>query len=359
MPSNVGAARIGRGKASTSQNRNCDVLGFSTTEQDWSGGLKSTVTRWLSPQLRCGRARRFAARYSTQESSRGLHSKQQRYRKCPQTASSLVIAIPRFSVYFTTRKDLATFMPELEADSKDDLTSVNEFGQPVGFAMTDWTPPPFPPHSTLVGRHCQLEPLTAARHARDFWDAQSDDPKGASWTYMLNGPFSSFNEFEEYCLSTEKTREPQIYAIVVDGHAVGMIAYMRIDPSHGVMEVGRIYYTSRLQRTCAAAEAMYLLAANAFKLGYRRYEWKCDSCNLPSRGAATRYGFTYEGLFRQAVVYKGRNRDTTWFSIIDGDWAAGLKKAYERWLEPSNFDEHGRQKLKLSELTAPFVRARS
>ncbi|KAG6608751.1 Gcn5-related n-acetyltransferase [Phytophthora cinnamomi] len=253
----------------------------------------------------------------------------------------------------------STPMPELQANPKGNSPAVNEFDQPVGFAMQDWTPPPFPPHSTLVGRYCQLEPLSAARHARDFWDAQSDDPKGANWTYMLNGPFSSFKEFEEYCLGTEKSREPQIYAIVVDEHAVGMIAYMRIDPSHGVMEVGRIYYTSRLQRTCAAAEAMYLLAANAFRLGYRRYEWKCDSCNLPSRSAATRFGFTYEGLFRQAVVYKGRNRDTTWFSIIDGDWNGGLKQAYERWLEPSNFDESGQQKLKLSELTAPFVHAAS
>ncbi|EGZ29295.1 hypothetical protein PHYSODRAFT_309723 [Phytophthora sojae] len=176
---------------------------------------------------------------------------------------------------------------------------------------------------------------------------------------QLDLPFTTFNEFEEYCLSTEKVRDSQIYAIVVDGHAVGMTAYMRINPDEGVIEVGRVFYTSRLQRTRAAAEALYLLAANAFKLGYRRYEWKCDSCNLPSRYAATRYGFTFEGLFRQAVVYKGRNRDTTWFSIIDQDWNAGLKEAYERWLEPSNFDENGQQKLKLSELTAPFVHATS
>ncbi|GMF16423.1 unnamed protein product [Phytophthora lilii] len=175
---------------------------------------------------------------------------------------------------------------------------------------------------------------------------------------MLNGPCATFQELEEYFMSTEQSREPQIYAIVVDGHAVGMIASMRIDPSHGVIEVGRIYYTSKLQKTCAAAEAMYLLAANAFQLGYRWYEWKCDSCNLPSRAAATRYRFTFEGLFRQVIVYKGRNRDTTWFSIIDGDWNNGLKDAYERWLDSSNFDENGRQKLKLSELTAPFVRAK-
>ncbi|ETO81136.1 hypothetical protein F444_04493 [Phytophthora nicotianae P1976] len=172
---------------------------------------------------------------------------------------------------------------------------------------------------------------------------------------MINGPFKDFDEFEAYCLSTEKAREPQIYAIVVNGRAVGMIAYMRVDPFNGVMEVGRIYYTSRMQKTPAGAEAMYLLAANAFKLGYRRYEWKCDSCNIPSRNAATRFGFTYEGLFRQAIVYKGRNRDTTWFSITDGNWIGGLKDAYQRWLEPNNFDGNGQQKLKLSEPISPFV----
>ncbi|POM66662.1 GNAT family acetyltransferase, partial [Phytophthora palmivora] len=171
---------------------------------------------------------------------------------------------------------------------------------------------------------------------------------------MLNGPFKTFNEFEAYCLSTEKSREPQIYAIVVDGHAVGMIAYMQAHPSNGIAEVGRIYYTSKLQKTPAATEAMYLLIANAFKLGYRRYEWKCDSCNLASRNAATRYGFTYEGLFRQAMIYKSRNRDTTQFSIIDVDWNGGLNDAYKRWLKSSNFDENGQQILRLSELTAPF-----
>jgi hypothetical protein len=131
---------------------------------------------------------------------------------------------------------------------------------------------------------------------------------------------------------------------------------MRIEPKHGVIEVGNIYFSPALARTRAATEAMFLLMANAFALGYRRYEWKCDSCNLPSRAAATRFGFTYEGLFRQAIVNKGRNRDTTWFAIIDGDWNGGLKDAYLRWLDPANFDTAGKQKLRLSGLTAPFVR---
>jgi RimJ/RimL family protein N-acetyltransferase len=134
---------------------------------------------------------------------------------------------------------------------------------------------------------------------------------------------------------------------------------MRIEPKHGVIEVGNIYFSPRLARTRAATEAMYLLMANAFGLGYRRYEWKCDSCNLPSRAAATRFGFTYEGLFRQAIVNKGRNRDTSWFAIIDADWNGGLRDAYLRWLSEDNFDVNGAQKLRLSELTAPFVHARS
>ncbi|KAG3048463.1 hypothetical protein PC121_g19462 [Phytophthora cactorum] len=202
------------------------------------------------------------------------------------------------------------------ADSSDNAPAINAFGQPVGFALPDWAPPPFPPHKTLMGRYCHLEPLNAGRHAQELWTAQSDDPKGVA-------------------------------------------AYLRIVPSHGVIEIGHIYYSSQLAKTRAATEAMYLLADNAFKLGYRRYEWKCDSFNQPSRNAAARLGFTCEGTFRQPIVYKGRNRDTSWLSIIDVDWNRGLKSSFERWLEPSNFDGYGQQKLKLSELTAPFVHATS
>lgn len=235
----------------------------------------------------------------------------------------------------------------------------NELGQPIGFAVPDWQPPPFPPHVELKGRHCRIEPLLAARHARDLWEAQAEDTTGATWTYLFNGPFADFPAFETWMRGLEPSRDPQFYAIVVDGRAVGMASYLRIDPKHGVIEIGHIYYSPRLARTRAATEAMYLFMANAFALGYRRYEWKCDSCNLPSRAAATRYGFTYEGKFRQAIVYKDRNRDTCWFSIIDADWHAGLKDAYLLWLDPANFDERGVQRQRFSALTAPFVHARS
>ncbi|HEU4780831.1 MAG TPA: GNAT family protein [Steroidobacteraceae bacterium] len=237
---------------------------------------------------------------------------------------------------------------------------LNEFGQPIGFDLPGWKPPAFPPHVSLRGRYCQLEPLNAARHARDIFEAQAEDTAGARWTYLFHGPYHDFAEYEKWAKEAEGSRDPQFYAIVdvATGRAVGSCTYMRIEPKHGVIEIGNIYFSPRLGRTRAATEAMYLMMANAFELGYRRYEWKCDSCNLPSRAAAVRFGFTYEGMFRQAIVNKGRNRDTTWFAIIDGDWNGGLRDAYLRWLDPANFDAQGAQTLKLSGLTAPYVHAR-
>jgi RimJ/RimL family protein N-acetyltransferase len=236
---------------------------------------------------------------------------------------------------------------------------VNEFGQPIGFELEGWKPPLFPPHATLTGQYCRLDPLAASKHAADLWEAQAEDLRGVRWTYLFSGPFEDFAAFERYLADAEVSRDPQFYAIVVGERAIGLAAYLRIEPRHGVIEIGHIYYSPRLARSRAATEAMYLFMANAFDLGYRRYEWKCDSCNLPSRAAARRLGFTFEGTFRQAIVYKGRNRDTTWFSVIDRDWQGGLREAYRRWLDPGNFDASGKQRLRLSELTARFVHARA
>ena len=238
-----------------------------------------------------------------------------------------------------------------------DPPRTNELGQPIGRALPGWSAPPFPPHVALDGQYCRLEPLDS-RHARDLWEAQGDDPQGARWTYSFHGPYADRADYENWVRGAQASRDPQFYAVVdaADGRACGSCAYMRIEPKHGVIEIGNIYFSPRLARTRAATEAMYLLMANAFGLGYRRYEWKCDSCNLPSRAAATRFGFTYEGMFRQAIVNKGRNRDTTWYAIVDGDWNGGLKDAYLRWLDAANFDAAGAQKQKLSEFTAPFVR---
>ena len=234
---------------------------------------------------------------------------------------------------------------------------LNEFGQPIGQALPGWKAPPFPPHVPLAGRYCRVEPIDAGRHAPDLWEAQSDDVRNERWTYSYSGPYADFAAYREWCQEAQASRDPQFYAIVdaATGRAVGSCSYLRIEPKHGVVEVGNIYFSPRLARTRAATESMYLLMANVFSLGFRRYEWKCDSCNLPSRAAATRFGFTYEGMFRQAIVNKGRNRDTTWFAVIDADWNGGLREAYLRWLDPANFAVDGRQKTRLSALTAPFV----
>ena len=217
----------------------------------------------------------------------------------------------------------------------DSKTRINEFGQPIGFALPDWKPPPFPPHVPLQGRYCRLEPLSAAKHARDVFEAQREDTDGraldlfVSWALTRISPTTKPGALARKRHAIRSSTPSSMARAVAP---LGTCTYMRIEPRHGVIEVGNIYFSPRLARTRAATEAMYLLMANAFDLGYRRYEWKCDSCNLPSRAAATRFGFTYEGLFRQAIVNKGRNRDTSWFSIIDGDWNGGLKDAYLRWL---------------------------
>jgi RimJ/RimL family protein N-acetyltransferase len=242
-------------------------------------------------------------------------------------------------------------------DAPDKNYRFNEFGQPIGLDVPGWKAPPFPPHVALEGRYCRLEPLSCAKHAADLYEAQAEDRHGTRWTYSFQGPYAHFAAYEEWAKGAESSRDPQFYAIVdqQSGRAVGSCSYMRIDPKHGVIEVGNIYFSPRLAQTRAATEAMYLAMANVFALGFRRYEWKCDSCNLPSRAAAVRFGFTYEGKFRQAIVNKGRNRDTTWFALIDADWNGGLRDAYLRWLDPANFDAAGRQKLRLSALTARFV----
>jgi RimJ/RimL family protein N-acetyltransferase len=245
--------------------------------------------------------------------------------------------------------------------TENDTQRYNDFGQPIGFALPGWQPPPPPPRTTLAGRYVRLEPLDAARHARQVYDANLADPRGERWTYSFHGPYADFGAYEAWARDAQASRDPQFYALVdaESGLASGTAAYMRIDPKHGVIELGNIYFAPRLAQTRAATEAIYLFLANAFGLGYRRFEWKCDSCNLPSRAAATRFGFTFEGTFRQAIVNKQRNRDTSWFAIIDGDWSGGLRDAYLRWLDPGNFDVAGRQRERLSELTAPFVHARS
>jgi RimJ/RimL family protein N-acetyltransferase len=232
---------------------------------------------------------------------------------------------------------------------------MNRFGQHVGVRVDNWTPPPRPPLEPMSGRTCRLEPLDA-RHAADLHATNLLDTDGQSWTYLPYGPFDTLDNYMAWLSGVLSVSDPQFHAIVdrATDRAVGVASYLRIDPASGSIEVGHIHYSPVLQRTVAATEAMYLMMKRAFELGYRRYEWKCDSLNAPSRAAAMRLGFSYEGVFRQARVNKGRNRDTAWYAAVDHEWPA-LDQAFRRWLDPANFDERGWQRLSLSELTAPIL----
>jgi RimJ/RimL family protein N-acetyltransferase len=228
---------------------------------------------------------------------------------------------------------------------------MNTLGQPIGPPLPHWQPRPRPPRTAMAGRFCRLEPLDPDRHAAELFTAYSADKDGRNWTYLPQGPFAGLDAYRAYLDQAARLDDPLVHTILLDepGRAVGVASFMRIDPAVGVIEVGGINYSPLLQRKPPATEAMYLMMRRAFdELGYRRYEWKCDSFNAPSRAAAERLGFRYEGIFRQATIYKGRSRDTAWFSIIDGEWPA-LKQSFERWLAPENFDAEGRQKQRLSE----------
>jgi RimJ/RimL family protein N-acetyltransferase len=229
----------------------------------------------------------------------------------------------------------------------------NDLGQPVGAPLPDWRGAAAPRRVTLEGRYCRIEPLSVARHADALWAAQTLDRTGASWTYLPYGPFASASSYRDWLSVQELCDDPLFFAIVdtSSNRAVGHAAYMRIEAPVGSIEVGHVYFSPLLQRTPMATEAMFLMMQQAFAWGYRRYEWKCDALNAASRSAAQRLGFSFEGVFRQARVVKGRNRDTAWFSILDGEWPA-LQVAFERWLAPGNFDAEGRQSVALSSLTA-------
>ena len=236
---------------------------------------------------------------------------------------------------------------------------VNAVGQILGFRVDGWTPPAWPPLEAMEGRTCRLEPLDLGRHGAALHNANLLDTEHRNWTYLPYGPFARFEEYAGWLSSVAGKDDPQFHAIVdrTTGEAVGIASYLRIDPAAGSIEVGHINYSPRLQRTIAATEAMYLMMRRAFQLGYRRYEWKCNALNAPSRAAAQRLGLSYEGVFRQARVDKGRNRDTAWYAAIDTEWPA-LDRAFQRWLDPANFDEPGRQRVSLSELTAAMLVSR-
>lgn len=238
-------------------------------------------------------------------------------------------------------------------------TRTNEPGLPIGIPVEGWTAPPRPPREPITGTYCRIEPLDPDRHGAHLFEANAADTAGRMFTYLAYGPFDSVDAYLGWLQRMGRTEDPQFFAIVdtASGTAVGVASYLRIDPPSGSIEVGHISYAPALQRTRAATEAMYLMMQRAFTLGYRRYEWKCDSLNAKSRAAAQRLGFSYEGIFRQANVYKGRNRDTAWYAAIDSEWPA-LDAAFRRWLDPSNFDAKGQQRARLADLTSPILKQR-
>jgi len=228
----------------------------------------------------------------------------------------------------------------------------NKLGQPIGHPMDNWQPCPTPSPIEMSGSFCQLQPLNCAKHAEDLYSHFQLDSENKIWTYLPYGPFKDFSEFSNWLTQKSQSQDPLFFAIIDknSGRALGVASFLRMVENNGVIEVGHINYSPKLQKTPAATEAMYLMMQYAFEeLGYRRYEWKCDSLNNGSRNAATRLGFTFEGIFRQALIYKGRNRDTAWYSITDQEWPA-LKTAFESWLASSNFNEQGVQIKSLGEI---------
>lgn len=218
-----------------------------------------------------------------------------------------------------------------------------------------WKPVSPPGRVTLRGRYVALEPLDSERHAAALWEAVYGHDE--LWTWLADGPYSGEDDLRRALVEKRESHSAVFLAIVPAGstRAAGYASYMRMEPTHGVVEVGNILLTPRLQRSTAATEAMYMMASHVFDfLGYRRYEWKCNAENHPSRHAALRLGFAFEGIFRQHMVVKGRNRDTAWFSMLDCEWPA-RKRAFEAWLDPANFDAHGKQKRTLTEIGAGAV----
>jgi RimJ/RimL family protein N-acetyltransferase len=276
---------------------------------------------------------------------------------------------------------------------------LNDYSQPIGLPLPDWTPPARPPRQPIEGRFCRLEPLDVHRHAAALFAAYAAEPDERSWTYLAYGPFSTPESYRDWMSTNCLGDDPLFFAILdvtdgqavgggwhvpergcegrgdaaggnavfprpshpcpdratLDGQVVGVASYLRIAPAAGSIEVGHLRYAPRLQRSPAATEAMYLMMRTAFELGYRRYEWKCDALNAPSRAAAQRLGLSFEGIFRQASVYKGRSRDTAWYATIDSEWPA-LRQAFLTWLDPANFDHQGRQRTRLSDLTRPILK---
>lgn len=228
------------------------------------------------------------------------------------------------------------------------MGKTNRHGQPIGAAIDGWTPPPVPKAKRLEGRTVTLERLDREIHGPPLFETLAVAPDSL-WTYMSFGPFQDYHHFESTLEAIEHYPDWVPFAIVVDDEPLGFASYLRIAPRDGSIEIGSIVFAPQLQRTTPATEAIYLMMRNVFELGYRRCEWKCDDLNSASRKAAERLGFIYEGTFRQATLYKGRNRDTAWYAVTDREWP-DLDLAFQRWLSPDNFDSNGVQLRSLRQM---------
>ena len=233
----------------------------------------------------------------------------------------------------------------------------NANGDPIGIDV-DPAPKPVLPDAgrVLSGSLCRLEALSAEAHAVDLFESFSLDLSDSLWTYLPQGPFQSVDEFAAWVERVQGQQDPIFYAIIDEqtNRAVGISSYLRIDQRASSIEIGWLTFSPLMQKKPIATEAMYLKMKNAFDLGYRRLEWKCNALNAPSIGAAARLGMSFEGVFRQATIVKGHSRDTAWFSILDAEWPQ-VRSAIEAWLAADNFDEAGHQKLRLSDLTLPLL----
>lgn len=230
------------------------------------------------------------------------------------------------------------------------MSPTNEFNQIVGIEINNWQRKATPSNTILQGQYCRLEPLMIHKHAAQLFDSLMLDNLGDTWTYLPYGPFNEYEAFLSWLQSTMSEPDTLLYAIldIKNSIPIGIAGYLRINPEHGVIEVGHLHFSKLLQKTPAATEAMFLMMEHAFDaLNYRRYEWKCNALNDASKNAALRLGFTFEGIFRQSNVFKNRNRDTAWFSILDHEWPR-LNKKLKEWLKPNNFNSDGIQKRRLT-----------
>ena len=226
----------------------------------------------------------------------------------------------------------------------------------LGDKIDNYKIPLHPKGITLFGDLVNLEPLNANQHSIDLFKSNKIDVDGDNWKYLPYGPFKDIVEYEKWISEFENLKDPSFFSIIrkKDKKAIGVASYLRIKPTDGSIEVGHINFSPILQKKTEATEAMYLMMKWTFDNGYRRYEWKCNALNIKSRNAAQRLGFSYEGVFRQMTMNKGRNRDTAWFAVIDKEWM-NLEKCFKKYLSPDNYDNNGNQIISLSKLTKPYL----